>query len=267
VVQVDSSRQTPTVTLGIDLSAQPRETACCIVEWGPSSARIAHLDAGFDNAALLALIERWQPTKVAIDSPFGWPLEFTRTIAAFTEFGSWPDTDDRRPLLFRTTDLVVKDLTGTDPLSVSSNLLAICAMRCAGFLTRLTQDSPLDRTGSGLVVEVYPAAALRQWGLDPRGYKGTKPEKHEKRKALVALFADATANWLRLDAPTIERLGSSDHLLDALISAVIGRAAEAGLTLPIRPDQAEPALAEGWIHLPHRAPLSEFDPFSARDPA
>jgi Protein of unknown function (DUF429) len=80
----------------------------------------------------------------------------------------------------------VREETGVDPLSVSSNLLAICAMRCAHLLVELAGEGALDRTGAGLVAEVYPAAALRQWGLDPRGYKGTKPEKVAKRQELVA---------------------------------------------------------------------------------
>jgi hypothetical protein len=250
-----------TPTIGIDLSAQPRETACCVLEWNASRARVVHLAGGFDNAAVLDLLERWQPTKVAIDSPFGWPLEFTRTIAAFTESGEWPDTDDRRPLLFRTTDLVVREVTGTDPLSVSSNLLAICAMRCARLLTQLAEGQALDRTGAGRLVEVYPAAALRQWGLDPRGYKGAKVEKVERRRELVLAFASATAAWLELDAQTVELLQASDHYLDALVSAVVGRAVEIGLTEPIPTEHAEAASAEGWIHLPVRQPLSAFEPF------
>jgi hypothetical protein len=219
------------------------------------------LAVGFDNDALLDVVERWQPTKVAIDSPFGWPLEFSRTIAAFADAGEWPDADDRRPLLFRATDLVVRDVTGTDPLSVSSTLLGICAMRCARLLTLLVHG-PLDRTGGGLAAEVYPAAALRQWGFDPRGYKGTKPEKREKRTQLVDAFAEATSSWLELESETLESLQSSDHLLDGLISAIVGRAVELGLTLPISPELADVAAAEGWIHLPRRQPLADFDPFA-----
>lgn len=252
-----------TATLGIDLAAQPRQTACCVLEWGDKAARVTHLAAGYDNGALLNLIAESTPTKVAIDSPFGWPVAFSRTIAAFTELGQWPDTDDRRPLLFRTTDLVVREITGADPLSVSSNLLAICAMRCARLLTLLADGAPLDRSGGGPAVEVYPAAALRQWGLDPRGYKGTKPEKLETRRQLVNAFATATCGWLELEAGDVERLQSSDHHLDALVSAVVGRAVELGLTVPIPAEYLKAAAVEGWIHLPQRRPLADFTPFTA----
>ena len=247
-------------TLGIDLSAQPRATASCIVEWHTGGARIAHLDAGYDNEALVALVSKWQPSKVAIDAPFGWPMPFTQAIAGFTEAGRWPESDDRRPLLFRHTDLVVRELTGADPLSVSSDRLAICAMRCARLLTLLVGSAPLDRTGGRLVAEVYPAASLRQWQLDPRGYKGPKPEKVAKRAELVAALAASTTSWLELDSVLLEALRASDHLLDALLAALLARAVERAQTLPLEPDDLEVAKAEGWIHLPPAQPLGEFNP-------
>jgi hypothetical protein len=36
-------------TLGIDLSAQPKETAACLLEWGDSSCRIARFSIGLDK--------------------------------------------------------------------------------------------------------------------------------------------------------------------------------------------------------------------------
>lgn len=248
-----------TATLGIDLSAQPRETGCCVVAWGATGGRVVELGAGYGDDAITALVAAHRPTKIAIDSPFGWPLEFIRTISEFTATGRWPATEDRRPLLFRRTDLFVGETTGVNPLSVSSNLLAICAMRCARLLSALHGEEALDRSGAGRVVEVYPAAALRQWGLDPRGYKGSKLDRRERRRVLVGDFSAAVSPWLALDVAATRALESSDHLLDALVSAVVGRAAEVGQTLPTPGEHSEAASAEGWIHLPPRRPLSELD--------
>jgi hypothetical protein len=130
-------------------------------------------------------------------------------------------------------------------------------MRCAELLVALAGEGALDRTGHGLVVEVYPAAALRQWGLDPRGYKGAKAEKVEKRHQLIEAIATATSRWLELSEEERE-LGASDHLLDALVSAIVGRAAQLGRTLPIPEAHRAIVASEGWIHLPERQPLSEF---------
>jgi Protein of unknown function (DUF429) len=132
-------------------------------------------------------------------------------------------------------------------------------MRCAGLLTELWEGG-VDRTGAGLVAEVYPAAALRQWGLDPRGYKGSKPERAARRALLVAEIADATSGWLDLDRETRARIAGSDHLLDALLSAIVGRAVALGLTLPIPAVHRAVAEVEGWIHLPRSEPLEQFRP-------
>jgi predicted nuclease with RNAse H fold len=250
-----------TTTLGIDLSAQPRETACCVLAWRSDSAELVDLAAGFDDAAIVSLVKTHAPVMIAIDSPFGWPLPFTRAMTAFSESGEWPDTPDRRPLLFRTTDLVVREVTGSNPLSTSSNLLAICAMRCARLLTLLSAGRAVDRTGGSSIAEVYPAAALRQWGLDAMGYKGPKPEKREKRHKLVEAIAAGVASWFKLDDLTLGRLRSSDHLLDAFVSAVVGCAVYTGATEPIPNEYKDVAAREGWIHLPRRQPLVEFDPF------
>jgi predicted nuclease with RNAse H fold len=63
-------------TIGIDLSAQPKRTAACILTWGDNSARITHLVVGADNRMLLELIAAHTPGKVTIDAPLGWPEAF-----------------------------------------------------------------------------------------------------------------------------------------------------------------------------------------------
>jgi len=131
-------------------------------------------------------------------------------------------------------------------------------MRCAELLVELAGEGDLDRAGGGLVVEVYPAAALRQWGFDPRGYKGSKPEKVEKRHQLVESLAAATSQWLELPEEQRVLFAASDHLFDALVSALVGRAVELRRTLPVPDEHRALAASEGWIHLPKRQPLSQF---------
>jgi len=247
-------------TVGIDLSAQPKATAVCSIEWGAGSARIVLLEADWTDDRLLRLVADTQPQKVAIDAPFGWPTPFVDAVSNFGASGAWPVGDDRRPLLLRTTDLVVGELTGTYPLSVSADKLGVCAMRCAHLLVELDAGG-LDRTGAGLAAEVYPAAALRQWGLDPRRYKGSKPDRVARRTQLVDEIAVATSSWLTLDSDQHAHLARSDHLLDALISAIVGRAVALGLTLRIPAEQRALAAVEGWIHLPCSEPLAELNAF------
>jgi hypothetical protein len=86
--------------------------------------------------------------------------------------------------------------------------------------------------------------------------KGQKPEKVAKRRELANAIKTATAPWLELTPEIDAALVASDHRLDALVSAIVGRALEMGQTLPIPDASREFAKSEGWIHLPLRKPLA-----------
>jgi predicted nuclease with RNAse H fold len=130
---------------------------------------------------------------------------------------------------------------------VSADRIGHTAMRCAGLLARLTrQGQPVDRAGSGTVVEVYPAASLQRWGMPHRGYKGTA-NLAARTDLLDALTA--TAPWLTLGQHE-QTCRHSDDALDAVIAAMTARAAALGLTTPPSPDDIAAARTEGWIALP-----------------
>jgi hypothetical protein len=82
--------------------------------------------------------------RVGIDAPFGWPAAFVAMMArhhgalgdaaggSVVGVPEWSPAQ-RDQLRFRRTDVVVRGALGRWPLSVSSDLIAIVAMRCAGF--------------------------------------------------------------------------------------------------------------------------------------
>ena len=101
-------------------------------------------------------------TKVGIDCPLGWPSSLVSALTGHQAFGPWPHTDlDYDDCSCRLTDAFVREKTnGPWPLSVSADKLDVVAVRCARILSGVPG---VDRTGrTGPVVEVYPAAALRQ---------------------------------------------------------------------------------------------------------
>jgi predicted nuclease with RNAse H fold len=190
--------------------------------------------------------------KAGIDCPLGWPDAFVGfvadhraahvTIPVGLTGQQW-----RRRLAWRLTDEAVRAETGLIPLSVAADRIGHAAMRCAGLLAQLArQGQPVDRCGRGVVVEVYPAASLKQWGLPHRGYKQPR-----NAQALEALIDDllAAAPWL--DPGPHEGLCRSSHdAADAVIAALTARAAQQDLAT--RPDGRQEAAArsEGWIALP-----------------
>jgi len=251
-----------TRTLGVDLASQPALTAVCLIEWTAVDANIRLLHVDVDDAEIIQLASGPAVAKVGIDAPFGWPARFVEAVSEYAH-GRWPDVTPRQ-LAFRTCDQHVRETTGRLPLSVSSDRIAYAAMRCAGLLTTLSGDAPIDRTGSGLAVEVYPAAALRQWGLPATGYKGASETHARVRSALVRAVVDATSPWLRVSAVQAGELERNDHLLDAVLAALVARATLVGATLPVPEEHRLAAAIEGWIQLPLGEPLASFRPWRRR---
>jgi len=244
-------------TLGIDLAAAPERTAVCAVTWERGAAVAEVLPGPHDDAHLVTLMAaRWD--KIGIDAPLGWPEPFVDAIAAHRELKSWPGRDadpiaQRRRLRYRLTDLVVTASDGRPPLSVSTDLIGVVALRAALLLdeyARAMKRQPVRRDGLGPVAEVYPAAALRRWLPETRGsYK--RRGDHEPLRALVGAVAEAVP--IKFAGDSQERCTTSHDAFDALVCALVARAVTRNQTRRARPGaEARRATTEGWIHVPTR---------------
>jgi predicted nuclease with RNAse H fold len=251
-------------SVGIDLAAQPQNTAACVLESSDGDRlRIALLEVHLDDDQLFKLITQAGVARVGLDAPFGWPIEFIDAVQQYREAGRWPDRpgshEYQARMRLRATDrAVIKDV-GITPLSVSSDKIAVVAMRCARLLAAFWADTgaPPDRSGRGTAIEVYPAATIRLWGLsqhdhpqDPGTYKGSSPGACRRRERIIRSILRAGTGWLEMQPEHVEACMASDHVLDALVSALTARAADLGQIREV----ADHALAsvEGWIVLPSR---------------
>jgi hypothetical protein len=244
-------------TVGVDLSAEVAKTFVASIEWTSSGAVVTSVTGGVDNLAIVVAAKT--ADKTGIDCPFGWPLPFLKFVT--DHMAGVVDPDERLPRVWRRdlakreTDLFVHATTGLTPLSVSADLIAHVAFRCAALLAELSAAGvSVDRSGiDGAVAEVYPAASLRQWGLSHRGYK---------RRANAAVLADnfaafsARAPWLRFDQPADAALcQSNDDAFDAVIAALAARAQAIGQTVAISAEQRLVGRSEGWVAIPLRGSL------------
>lgn len=241
-------------TLGVDLASQPKRTATCLIRWGRGSARVESLSLGATDGDLHELFRR--ADKIGIDAPFGWPAPFTRAVAAYSEETIWPAAEVPQ-LRFRRTDAFVRERLGRWPLSVSTDLIAVPAIRAVRLLaeTAATGES-IDRSGGGRFVEVYPAATLHVWGFPSRGYKRAKGAAVRAR--LVSDLAERIADWFTLSEEDWAQCTVSDDLLDAVVAALVARAAALSRCEPIPPGDEELAKEEGWIALPQAGSLEHL---------
>ncbi len=242
------------ITAGVDLSSQDAGTAACVIEWADGRATVTHAALGVNDLFIAGLVARVD--KLGIDVPLGWPIAFADAVAQHSRDGSWPSDyahSDTTAFRLRRTDLWIWKKLGTSaPLSVSSDHIALPAMRAAALFSRLPHQ--IDRDGSGVVVEVYPAAALRRWGLPSTQYK--RKENAEARRQLVGQFLEVTSDWLSISEPGVALCHSSDDALDAVIAALVARAVAMDLVEPIPDDDRQSAMREGWIAVPLVGTLS-----------
>jgi predicted nuclease with RNAse H fold len=233
-------------TVGIDLAAEPAKTAVAVIDWSPGAAVVRSVALKQTDDDIADLVEHAH--KVGIDCPLGWPEPFIEFLSAQRDGAQLKphDLEGRRLLTYRETDRAVVAGGGPRPLSVAADRIGHAALRAAGLLGQLGRERRVDRAGGGLVVEVYPAAALRHWGLNHTKYKGGEA-KAERKKLIKELTSKLTA----LDfGDTKAACVDSDDALDAVVCALIARAAALGEAT--RPDQEQAKLAatEGWIAVP-----------------
>jgi predicted nuclease with RNAse H fold len=236
------------ITAGIDLAAEPKGTALALIDWSDRSGKLVDLKVGVADSVIVEDVSN--AGKIGIDCALGWPMEFVDFVSNHNDPNAKSHQveggmDWRRRLSYRETDRAVRAKTGRWPLSVSTDRLGLTAMRCAGLLGRLEKTGiQIDRSGAGVVAEVYPGATLRVWGFDTTGYRKSVDE----RKRLLGQILEQ-ANWL--DTSSFESLMlESCDAFDAVIAALASRAAFLGLSEPPTQSQMSQARIEGWIALP-----------------
>ena len=244
-----------------------------MIEWDRRGHGYVHCptDDYWDSDLFAKLIDIEYVTRAAIDAPFGWPEAFLETITAYQASGFWPDPYDSDAIVpslrLRATDRAVHGRVGLWPLSVSTDRIGIVAMRCARLLAGVQEQlgALVDRSGQGRILEVYPAAALRIWEIspadsaDPGSYKGAGDAARLRREWILEQVRRHTSAWLEIGEKTMAVCRDNDDCLDALVSALIARAAERDLLEPVD-DPDGLAATEGWIRLPTPQSLSLLGP-------
>ncbi|SDS67022.1 Protein of unknown function [Pseudarthrobacter equi] len=244
-------------TLGVDLAAASKKTAAAVIEWyldsqGKGRATLAHLALDVDDEAIVDLFGTSDMT--GVDCPVGWPDALIPFLTGHLDNVAAPVLEHdgiagRRLLAYRDTDRFCTAQTGLIPLSVSADRLAHPAMRCAVIQAKIAAlHGPQSRDGSGRLAEVYPAASLKIWGLNGRGYKGRGSTETERLGVLLEALREQ-APWLDL-AGHEAQLAASDDLFDAVVASLTARAVARRRTLLPDEAHARAARSEGWIHLP-----------------
>lgn len=235
---------------GVDLAAEPKGTAVATIDWSSDRVELVDLQLGVGDQQIMDACAN--SVKVGIDCALGWPVDFidflnrhSNLVGLETAPAFDGGSDLRRNLAHRETDRHVREVTGRWPLSVSTDRLGMTAIRCAGLLSKWqTAGTPIDRTGSGKLVEIYPGSSLRLWGFDTAGYRSS-----EAIRARLLADIKVQAPWLALGSHETLMIDSCDAF-DSVIAALAARSAQLGRYEAPSKAQVERAKIEGWVALP-----------------
>ncbi len=234
---------------GVDLAAEPKGTALALIDWIPGRAVLTDLQLGVADEAIVAAATG--VSKIGIDCALGWPVEFINFVNLQAEISTGSPQFDggidwRRKLAYRETDRRVRQVTGRWPLSVSTDRLGMTAMRATGLLSKMAHHGiPIDRSGAGKVVEIYPAASMRIWGFQTSGYRASRDIRAQLLRSVLT-----EAPWLDLQFNTELMIESCDAF-DAVIAALATRSAALGQYQAPEAALLEQAKIEGWVALPN----------------
>jgi hypothetical protein len=248
-----------TLTCGVDLSTKPQSTGIVTIQWdatGPGVITEARVGATRDE--LVDRIARSTDTGTvwAVDVPFGWPIGFAEFLTSHREGpaaldpGAGPSERPWDLISHRETDRAVRKQVRTG-FNVSFDKLGATAAAWSVVEHGLRlRGIKLDRSGlTGRVVETWPSAAWRAWGLH------STPAAKASWEANLSQLLDTGV--LRAGDHEQE-LAANEHIRDALACALVARARALGLTKGPEPSSIERARREGWIHIPTAESLDEL---------
>lgn len=198
---------------------------------------------------LLALVDEWRPTVVAIDAPLTLPPcmtcpDYCQGPGELCELRAaqqmW--AAGRNPVSQRACELAIEERVGERPLPTMQ--LGVITARAVAFARRLAnRGRPPSVLQRGEVLEVYPRATLRRLGdNDPQLLPRQRDEAPGHYRARVITGLSRRIDGLHAQS----EITANGHVFDAVVAAYTGWLAPDGLEAP--PEGFN--IASGWIWVP-----------------
>ena len=237
-------KETHIALLGIDCAVDPQKMGLAAGVYQEGEVRVTCVSRGDEFESVLGNLDPSLPLLVAIDSPLGWPAALGRAIAP--HMAGQPIGIPSGQLFRRDTDRTVKELIGKRPLEVGADRIARTALRALELLQQVGDVKGVAPTlvwspeeiHTVHVIEVYPAATLKQHGLPAAGYKKSN-QRSIREEQLRGL-----SKRVFLECPSLPLLDDAD-CLDAVVCLLTAKDFLTGKA--IAPLDKLLAEKEGWI--------------------
>jgi predicted RNase H-like nuclease len=235
--------------VGIDCASRSENTGIAIGDYKDGKIWLSKVIMGNKKESianlLTPLLDISKQVVFAFDAPLGWSEPMGRLLAKHQAGEPIEEQQDR--FFRRLTDSFVHQVIGKLPLEVGADRIArtahsalkiISDLRMKGFaLTMLWKPDTTQLHG---LLEVYPSATLKGYGMVSSAYKGDTQEEKKKRQNIIKDMQSHIPNIL-----DFINLDSKSDMLDAVICLLCAKDfLEGKVYLPIN---MEIAKKEGWI--------------------
>ena len=249
--------------IGVDFSTTPTQTELARATVFDASEAVVHeVRTASRGRSRIEVVAAWvrkacagMLALIALDAPLGWP-DAMRSDPFTSHSAGRPLQVCADPLFSRETDRQIRIRFDKRPLEVGANLIARTAHGALQFLREMNTEingraepplplacSPRDLQHGSRVIEVYPAATLKSYGISTGSYK--------KRGEAGRSAHEAMIKALRTQGSTFESdvkdIAGNDNKVDVAVCVLAGWDFLAGRAMA--PDNTTRKLAEreGWI--------------------
>jgi len=285
------------VAVGLDFAASEKNWGLCILvlrealddaqialllpaagrkkDGTPAANKIQRPSMSLLSSVLERLEQHRCVASVAVDIPFGWPVENSSFLAAWRATDGWTSDaalPERGHFERRLTDRLVQERLELRPLSVSADAIGQAAFVWAQVRQQLGGRLGAVDVGLGphtvegiQTFETYPTAFVTAQAVDLDDYKGKPAVRRKLLDRLLGVHnVSNRKHWEAALAWAIDQKGSPDAC-DAFLCALLAWAhlrwragyPDAHLTRPetwLEPErlhaEAERIAREGWILIP-----------------
>lgn len=245
--------------LGLDWATEASRRAGVVLEKVRSGLRLLEVHDGVTDEQTLSFLADERLDVIGVDTPFGWPRAAVEFLQRLSVLEASPLPPSGRVFSDRLTDRIVKDEFGKQPLSVSSDRIALCTLSWLRVAARAQLSGRVDVGQGGVtrpVFEAYPGAALQQFsrwlGFSGKDFKKRRAARREALQALFEHFEleDPGGRFERLVGEDDEASDVADAFLAACNALAFAQALPGwGVRRPTL-DELELARTEGWMFVP-----------------
>jgi predicted RNase H-like nuclease len=237
------------IIIGVDCATQKKNTGLSFAVYKEGRCYLQKSQTAIGERSVAETIASWlagyESFLLAMDAPLGWPARLGEKLHVHTA-GETLD-GEANSLFRRMTDKYVKEKIGKTPLDVGADRIARTAhtaLSTIGELRKLTGlelDMAWDPTKTirSSVIEVYPAATLKTYGMIYSGYKDT--DKSAIRREMVSQLKQ----FMEIDESLEEAMVADADILDSALCVLAGVDFLEGRVHV--PANLELVRKEGWI--------------------